>query len=374
MTTISHSPLFPAPNKAVAVSFALTNSSANFIRVWCTVAPTGSNLEKLINDNKDPRNRIVFFEGSPSTVLDYQFDKGGKYTFVCQEYVKGSGYGGGYEGDPNGNVKETKLGSEISQYIYIGQKVTQPIGPPSNQATLTLWVWNDTIRRTTKAFHGEDSPSIIAASPTARVKAAIESETVQDALDFLIDKTATVAAGNVATKVLEIWTAIAEHYANAGAHPVEIDVENVLVDGFSTAYSNTELPKFVNQVLKSLIAHYTNDGGVDGSGVYGPDSQPYHKPSLEIVNDRLNIPVYQSVSKYDEAYGALADIQRSLSAHTLDSTVHGFVEDSGLTALSPIWAVHSAFCSEIASTNPSVAPAQSTGVHTLISTAGFKES
>jgi hypothetical protein len=80
------------------------------------------------------------------------------------------------------------------------------------------------------------------------------------------------------------------------------------------------------------------------------------------------------VSKYDVAYGALADIQRSLSAHTLDSTVHGFVEDSGLTALSPIWAVHSAFCSEIASTNPSVAPAQSTGVHTLISTAGFKES
>ncbi len=371
MADLDYSPALPAPKRQVSVTFSLTESGSDFIRVWCTVAPTGSELDSKINSANDPRNRYQIFEGSVSQSWNFTFDKGGKYTFVAQEYLKGAGYGGGYEGDPNGAANEELIGAESTLTIHIGQRVTQPVGPAGDQSTLVLWVWDDTIRETTKAFHGEDSPCLAQLSTTPRALTALQSASVETALANLIDVNVTTAIGNVSTIVSQLVDQINEHFADSSAHLTD-DTANTIRLSFSFATSATELPKFVNQAIQSLSAHYVNDFGAAGTGVYGPDTAAFHQPASTIVSDRVNALVYQSVSSFGEAYGALADIYRSAVAHALNDTVHTLTSALGLSALPKILLVHSAYCAILASTNPAVPPAQSTGVQTLISSAGFK--
>lgn len=380
MAALTVSPTNPVPKFQTTVRFALTQTGTDFIRVWCTVAPTGSELDSRINSNRDPRNRIVAFEGSPATAWNYTFDKGGKYTFVAQEYLKGSGYGGGYEGDPNTADKETLVGTETTLTVFIGQRVTQPIGPPGNQATLVLWVWDDAIRATTKAFHGEDTPAIQAATPSTVVKSAIETTSVKTALAALVDLSlaiATTAGGFLA------WTA--DYFASFNAHVDDGDIHtnadtyNVIPNSFLVTPDQKSYIEFVNQALKALRQHVTNDLGTPGAVLvgttpFGPDSGNFHmNGSGDILSDRANVPLYQSVSSYAEAYGALADLYRCFTVHQADAYVHDSVDVFPIATLSYIQRVHSAFLTVLASPAPVTPPAQSDGVQTLITVAGFTE-
>lgn len=380
MTTISHSPELPAPNRSVAVTFTLTQSGADFVRVWCTVAPTGSRLDGLINSVKDPRNRVKVFEGSRGSVWNDTFDKGGKYTFVAQEYQKGLGYGGGYEGDPNGSATETKLGAEATLSLFIGQKVTQPIGPPSNQATLTLWVWDDTIHATTKAQHGEDTPAISAQSPSPVLKTAIESTSVATALTAL-DGSDLLAIGTVGD--MTTWThsyrqAFDQHlYAEDGDSVAMHDTEdtfNRIKDTYDNPPDQKAFQEFVNQAIKALKQHVTNDiGEATTDGVFGPDSGEFHMSGGVHLSDRANVPLYESAASFAEAYGALCDLYRCFDSHQRNSSVHDSDVVFTLHATTLLMNVHIAFLRVLASATPTVPLAQSDGVQTLISNAGFKE-
>jgi len=369
MTALSHTPQYPAPQRQTQVTFSLTEDGSDFVRVWCTIAPTGSELDGKINSSKDPRNRVQIFEGTPAQSWSYNFDKGGKYTFVAQEYTKGSGYGGGYEGDPNGAANEEKVGTESTLTLFVGQRVTQPIGPVDNRATLVLWVWDNTIRATNKAVQGETSPSIIAQSPTALVKTAIGSTSLTAALAALVDTNCDVATGDLGAFGHNLYNAVGYHYVST-SHSDD-DTDNLIGPSYDSPPTAQAFQELVNTALKSLRQHVTNDtGSATGDGHIGPGTGNYHFDGL---SDRLNVPLYQQVSSLGEAYGAFVDIARCLDAHQNNLAVHDELDVYTLTTRTKLMDIHYAFLSVLASLTPSVPAAQSSGVQTLLSTAGFKE-
>lgn len=363
MTVISLSPEFPIPNQKVKSVFTLGETGSNFIRVWATVAPPGSSIDKLIKSTKDPRNRVELYadSGGLGIPYEYTFDKGGKYTFICQEYIKGSGYGGGYQGDPAGSDSEEKVGSESTLIVYIGQKLTQKIGPPENRAEIHLWVWNDTIRQTYKIIHGEDTPCVTATSPNSLVRSAIESSSVKTACLNLINNTVVTILGDLPDIVSDYCFVWNDHIVDGAAH-IDVDDANSISNSYISANTAFTLKDFVNFALSVQRFHFSNDSHD------GPDSGNYHSEA-----DRKNISLYSSVGSFDEAYGALSDLVRTYSAHDLDAFAHSSTNDHPLATRPLLMSVHESYLSIIGSSDPTPAPAQSSGAQLLISGAGFKE-
>ncbi len=374
MATLTLNPLFPIPNRETRIVLSGSVSGTNYFRVWVTVAPSNSKLDNDIRDTKDPRNRVELYSdsGGEDFPLIIRFDKGGKYTFIVQEYIKGSGYGGAYQGDPGGSDNEAKNGSESTLYVYIGQRLTQPIGPSDQRATLNLWVWNDSVKATYKSIHGEDTPSITASNQTDRIKSAIESPSVKTALLNLVDQSASYILGDIpsfAASYFSVWNA---HVINNTYHSVA-DTFNTLDSSLATAYSFGTLKDLVNSAISKQKMHFNDDNSLDSTVVpptpVGPGRGGFHDSS-----DRPNNSLYSSVSSIDDSIGALADLYRCYELHRSDASVHSPIDTvNALPALPLLLLVHKEFLSVIASTNPTPPAAQSTGAQILISGAGFKE-
>ncbi len=373
MATFSLSPVYPIPNKEVKIKISPSVTGTNYYRVWATVAPTNSDIDKKIRDSSDPRNRVEIFAetGGDDFPLIIKFDKGGKYTFVVQEYIKGSGYGGGYEGDPAGSNNEEKNGQEYTLYVYVGQRLTQAIGPSEHRATLNVWIWEDTVRATYKSIHGEDTPSITAQNYTDRIKSAIESQSVKDALLSIVDQTSTAVLGNIQTMVTQFYSKWSSHLASSSFH-IAADPANVLDASLQTAYSPLNLREFVNSAITNMNHHVNNDNSFDITATppAGPGKGPYHA-----LADRPHAPLYRSVSTLDEAYGGLSDLCRCYELHRVSvGSVHVTADNTNsLPALPLLMNIHREYLNIIAASSPTPPLAQSTGAQILISGAGFKE-
>lgn len=376
MATFTVNPTYPIPNREVKVIVNASVTNTNFFRVWVTVAPTNSALDNNIKSTTDPRNRFKVYEGSGGVNFPFiaEYTKGGKYTFVVQEYIKGSGYGGAFEGDPNGSDSEALNGSEYTLYVYIGQRLTQIIGPQDNQASINLWVWDNTIRQTYKSIHGEDTPSITAETPTNLVKAAIESDTVATALANLINTNPSTVIGDLSFYALHYVYGWNIHTSTAIIHSSS-DVINELNNSLLTAYTPSTLKDLVNAGIAAQTAHFSNDNSLDKTltptDPIGPGAADWHT-----IPDKNDLPVYTSVGSFAEAYGGLVDLYRTFLNHAANTDAHT-AEDSTAIGDSPdlslLMKVHKEFLSIIADTNPSPPLAQSTAAQILISGAGFKE-
>lgn len=376
MASIATIPTYAAPGRDTQVVITLTQSGANFARLWVTAAPPGSELRRKLDDSKQSRVEVYTGDGGPDAPWRFRFDVGGKYTFVAQEYVKGAAaYGGGYQGAPEGNPSETKVGSESTLSVFVGQRLTSTIAAAGESVELVVWVWDTSIRETTAGVHGEDSPALVKETPTAREQAAIESTAVQAALAALIDQTAVSAAGSPATIIglgiggfIKEWN---DHVANATAH-ANPDADNAIPVGLAGAASAKNLRDTVNEILPYVRQHYLNDA-VKGGLASGRDSGDYHNVTGK-KNDNVNLPLIESAGSDADAYWALAELWRSYEAHRA-STVHSSEDSTNtLTALPPLLEVARQVFAVWASTNPATPQTQSTAGITLISVAGFEES
>lgn len=374
MATISVTPTYPIPNRPIQLVFDTEHSDANFIRVWVTVAPTDSELDKNIKSDKDPRNRFEVYSGTGG--VDFPFnttlDKGGKYTFVIQEYQKGSGYGGSYQGDPNGSDLETKLGPEYTRYVYVGQRLTQPVGPTNLRATLNLYVWDQTILPTYKSVHGEDTPSITADPAVDLVKTAIESDSVKAALLALNNQSAAAVIGDLEYIVNDYFIVWNAHISDGEFHHNTDDL-NWLNTSLKRSFTSSTLVDFVNACIFLNRLHFLDDNSqskeLEVTDNIGPGFGGFH-----VESDRPNLSIYQSVGGFDEAYGALVDLARSYESHRLAPGVHMEIDTANfLDNLPLLMQVHRAYLDIVSSPNPPAPPAQSTGAQALISGAGFKE-
>ncbi len=383
MTTLSTLPVYPAPGRQTSVTFTLTESGANFVRVWCTAAPPGSEMRKRIDGTKDPRNRVVVHSGAGGVNNPWRedkFDKGGKYTFVTQEYTRGaSAFGGGYQGDPEGAPSETKAGAETELELFIGQRMTSEISVGGDSLTVVLWVWDGNIRETTVATHGEVSPALQATSPTVKAQAAMETTTVQAALAALVGDSVATAVGNPSEvlglgngEFIKEWN---DHMVNNIAHE-DFDPGNDIPTGLASAPSGSNLQDTVNECLRKMRQHYMNDAIDDDAldpRLAGRDTGNYHNVS-DKVNDNTNMPIVKGVSSAADAYWAVADIWRSYEAHRVSTAVHDAADSvNDLDDLPTLLALGAAIFTVWASTSPTTPATQSDGAMTLIARAGFSE-
>jgi hypothetical protein len=365
LTTLSSNPTYPIPNRQTQIILTLTESGANFVRLWVTAAPEGSNLDTELA--KSRFSRIEVYAGNGGTNFPFAFkpDKGGKYTFVAQEYTKGTTAGPGYQDDPRGAPAETKRGSEATLTHFVGQRMTQQLGVGEDTAKLALYVWDATIRQTTIEQHGEATPGV--SSPSGpRAKLAAESTTVLAALAALVGVTATTAIGTTSTVVSNIITRWNLHIASLVFHDAA-DAPDAIAVGLATATDPAKLKQFVDAMLLAMRQHFSND---PATGVV--DAADYHNVGGK-KNDWANAPLVRSVGNHSEAYAALADIHRAYEAHRASTTVHNSADGTALTALPTLLAVHSAFFAVLAATAPTAPVGQSDGAALLISAAGFEE-
>lgn len=321
MTSLATLPVYAAPGRDVKVVFTLSGSGSNFIRVWVTAAPPGSELRKQIDDST--QNRFKAHEGDGGADHPWQrtFDVGGKYTLVVQEYVRGaSDYGGGYQNSPAGAPSETKVGAEVTLSLFIGQRMTSSIQVGADTLELALWVWDTTIRGTTKADQGEDSPVLTATSETPRARAAVESASVVAALAALRDALATQALGSVSTVLTNLVAKWNAHLVESGVHASD-DTLNGMKPGFGGVTSAASLAETISEILPLIRQHYLNDAVLGGT-VFGRDSADYHDISGIKKNDSRDLPVIQGASGLADGYWAVAELCRSFEAHRPSTDFH----------------------------------------------------
>lgn len=378
MPSLSTLPAYPPPGRQVTITVALTNGLANFVRVWVTDAPLGSDLRGKLEAKGDKRNRFQVYEGPGEANAPWRqvFEVGGAYTFVAQEYTRGAyAYGGGFEGDVKGARTENKVGSETTLTLHIGQRFQSPIRAGNDSVDLVFWVWDDTIRATSKAEHGEETPALTKESPTARELAAMESTTVKTVVDALVDDVVTTARGTISTILgnsaggfTREWN---DHLADAVVHE-DADANNLIPTGLASAAHSQNLREAINEILALVRNHYTNDA-VKGGTVSGRDSGNYHNVAAK-VNDNVNMPIVQSASTPLDAYWAAADLWRSYEAHRASTAVHDAADSTNtLTALPSLLQVALQVYTVWASTSPTTPTTQSDGAMALIAY-GFEES
>ena len=369
MTTLATLPQYPVPELDCQLSFSLTESGSNYLRVWLTDAPEGSAKKAELEKNSE--KRLHFYTGDAKPI-SFKPDVGGVYKLLCQEYVKGTGYGGAYEGDPNGAPSETKVGSEVTVDLVIGQRVTQQLGYQADTATLVWWVWGDYVRPTTLATHGEASPAVIEPS-SLRAAIAAKDPNVETYTAACGNTLVSVNVGNIATIAANIVSKIRAHQATGGTVHDTADTFNPLPTGLGVSIGPKNLADVVNRVLATLRNHYLNINSTDGTG---EGSAGIHLAGgSDPLSDRTNYPIVESVGDLAQAYAAFGDIARGYEAHRVSTLFHGTADTTNsLMSMPNLIRIHRYFFTALANSAPTAPPTVNGGVVTAVSIAGFTES
>lgn len=367
MTTVATKPIYAVPNKRTFLSFTLTESGTNFLRVWVTDAPAGSDWKRELEEKNSSRE--VIYTGDASQPLEVKFDRGGCYRLLAQEYTQAAAnFGGSYEDDPDAAASETKVGNETSLTVYIGQRMTSTMGYGNDTATLVLYVWNENVRSTTLETHGEASPAIIQPS-SIRAEAAASESAVQTQLRTVgAGGAATVVIGTLKTLLSAIITKYNAHLSQGGVHDTN-DSDNAVDAAYVSDVTAESLPEAINSVLLKMRQHMQND---DGEGP-GTAASAYHDVSGAKF-DQANLPLFQAVGSVEEAYRAMGDIWRAYNDHRVSTDVHDAADTTNvITNNSPLVYLHSLFFEVLAASSPTVPDTQSSAAMLLMSQTGAEE-
>lgn len=372
MATLTPSPSYPVPGREVASVFALEQAGANFLRVWCTIAPDGSELDKSIKEAASSSARVVVYEGDagPDHPWRNKFDKGGTYTFVCQEYAKGTGFSGGYQDDTRANNELIKKGGEVSRTLDIGVRHTNTLGTGSDTAQLIFYVFGATIRGTSIAVQGIATPAVINPS-SPKAKTAALTANVATAIAALAGVAVTTALGTVSSVVSDFRSKFNSHIAlTGGSVHANADSDNFLDPEPCAPPTPANLSAFITYATRLLKQHETNDSGT-GSG---SATAPYHFLAGANVGDSLNQPIVRGASGPEDSYAALGALWVAYEGHRVSLAVHGAADNTNtLSTLPKLLDVHRYFFASLASTSPTAAPGEPTG-SALLKAWGIKDS
>ncbi len=396
LVTIATVPTYAIPERPALVKFTFSSTRTNYVRVWCTRAPEGSALQARIDANR--LNRLLVFEGPGSeraggigiAVWRHTFDKGGPYTLIVQEYKKGNGWGGGYEGDPRGAPTEEKLSVTIADVqtfeqaltLHIAKKLTQTLGFGDDQATLILYVHNNTIVPTIKSVHGIKTPIIAdwtsdraasGAGVAQNAAANLANLTTQSAL---IGNTTAGSFGDMVDDTIDSFESHAEN--TTGAYHNTADNQDDLKNNYKGATSPGGLARAINKLRRRLELHMLNakENAPSNPEYVVPGSVTIHDgggagPYFDLKNALL--PIVADENKPESLYAAFADFWRAYEAHR-EASMHD-TPDITNTLWTPeaILAVHRDFMTQIAALAPAAHAGQSSGAARLIGQGGFVE-
>lgn len=364
--TLAQTPTYPAPGRKVRVTPS-ASGGGNFARIWLTDAPLGSDWRKKIAEST--ASRIELAACGVGQSFEFTPDVGGAYVCAAQEYTLGAtAHGGAYEGDPDGYQTETKIGSEATLHIYAGERLEQTIGTGADTAVLAVWVWNDTIRQTTLAEHGETTPALSNGS-TDRARIASLNSAVVAALSGLVNQVASTALGTLSSVITNIGTKLLAHVGSAAAHST-IDEDNE-PDGRVNLASGVEGVVASAQNLATLLSrHIRNDDA--GAGTMSA-AAAYHVISAAPVIDWTNIPAFQNCGSLEQALSVIASVWEAYEAHRVSTSVHTAADSTNaLTVLPTLLLVHKAFSAAVRAMGPTAPAVVNTATAKLVHGAGFR--
>lgn len=364
-TTLTTTPTYALPADAVQIT-ATVNTAANFLRVWCTDAPVGSVYRNQLDKTGATRIEITPPNApspggiSPGVPFNAQLDKGGKYTFVAQEYTLGAtSYGGGYSNAPDAYKTETKLGAEQTIAIYVGQRLTHRLGASNyGTASLLVYAWNATLRPTTLEVHGVESPAIINTS-SPRAASAASASGVLTQLALFENAAVSTLAPNLQTLIAEMSVDLPRHFTNTGGvfHGVADTENGTEIDDLTTRYSTPNAVVRAAGVLFGRLRQHMQNG-VDGSLRYHADPDFSHALITDGPGNEADLSL---------ALAVVADVYRAYETHRVDTTSHLAADNvNGLgTTLGPLLSLHLAFLAALASLTPTSAGGTQSAVTTL---------
>lgn len=385
--TVTTKPTYALPAAAVACDVGASGTDVNYVRLWVTDAPPGSRYRALLDQSGADRVPIgvdvgFFTTGradlqdagdagafDPRKGVSLELDVGGAYTFVGQEYVRGaSSYGGGYAGSPDSFVSETKVGSEQTLTVHAGTKLSSRVGVPEyGTAELVVWVWDDTIRPTTVAVHGEKTPAVVNAR--GRAETAALSSTVIAALAALENKTASAVVGNLDTLAGEMKTDLVTHMASAVFHSAADttnDDEIRLLNAAPTTPAGHA--QFISTVRNALDRHMRN---------LPTSITEVHKVSGNSTPDYANLLIAgaaPNAADPTQILIAYADTFRAYEAHRASTAVHASADGSNVlsTALGELVTLHKTFLEAMRAMSPTAPTTTNEAETTLVHSAGFR--
>lgn len=376
MTTLSTTPTRTLPGQTARLEFTLTESAsgtaANWVRVWVTTAPEGSEWRGELDDVEGDRFLVYEGNGGVGNKLVTTFAVGGKYTLKAQEYVKGTGYGGGYEGAPDTYETETEAGSEATLTLYVGERLAFTLGYGEDTATLILYVFNDTITATTPS-DGEISPAVEEGSASTQ-KAQIAADSSATAIAALAGVATSTAIGNPSTALNDILSKYNTHRASAVFHSAA-DTDNTVSTAFTSPTTPKGMSAAINEYRRKLDFHMRNAKyTVSTPGDSDTGSQAYHAVGgnrADLAN-LIEAPAAQE-SSVGSIMVLIADYWRAYEAHRVNTSVHSAADTTGLTALSPLLDVLHDFNAALHDESPAAPPTAQTGVVKLVNNFGFTE-
>lgn len=373
--SITSAPTYPVVSKGARLTFT-PGSGGNFVRVWCTDAPVGSDLRAKIESVASASQisagtaRFQIFEGDAAsapasgTPFDFKPDVPGKYVLTAQEYTKGaSSYGGAYQGDPRGFTSETKAGVEASITVDFGDRVTIQLGVPPDTATLVLWVWDSNIRATTPALHGEHSPAIVKPA-TAAAATAARGTGVVAGLGTLIDSTISSAIGtDYVSMVNDFGTKFNAHITSLTFHNAA-DTFNGLDTAYGSPVSKAAVAKSLSKMFEVLTAHMKNDKR-DGNG---PGTGTWHS-----LVDSTNLPAAPPSTDMSGSFAEMASIYGSFEHHRTNLDSHIASDTTALATPALLFVLQAAFIYSTLSATPTAAATENPGAVALVNLAGAKK-
>lgn len=377
MTTLSTVPARTLPNQTARLQFTLTESAsgtpANWVRVWVTTAPEGSEWRGELDAIEGDRVLVYEGNGGVGNKLVTTFAVGGKYTLKAQEYVKGTGYGGGYEGSPDTYETETEAGSEATLTLYVGERLSLTLGYGEDTALLILYVFNDTITATTPS-DGELSPAVEEGSAETP-KAQIAADSAAAAIAELDGVATSTAIGNPSTALNDILSKYNTHRASAVFHN-SADTDNTVSVAYTNPTTPTGMSAAINECQRRLDLHMRNARYSNSTPTnLETGSMTYHVVGGNNRADLANMisAPASDASSIVSIMVLIADYWRAYEAHRINTSVHNASDTTGLTALSPLLDVLHDFNAALHDESPAAPPTAQTGVVKLVNNFGFEE-
>ncbi len=360
--TLVSDPERPLPGHRVKLTFTAT--VGNYVKVTCTDAPADS--KQRLNLTKLGATRIPIVEGDVGKPLDFTPEKPGAYLFTVQEITKGaSEYGGGYATDPNANQSEVLVGEEPFT-LRVGSRLTMPMGAGPDKATLSLFAWDDTVRQTSEAVHGEATPRIIVAGSSDKAKSSALSTSVLLKLLALVDQQATTLVGGIATAISDLIFQFDAHLIHAG-HAAS-DGDNNIDATYVQPTTPEGIKKSVAEIVRRFTQHIENDNGS------GTASAGYHAPGGNKRGDWSAKLISTGTGTLTEALITFADCWRCYEAHRISTDVHGSADTTNDAAtLPPLLDLHATYLGGLAPLTPAVPSTANSAVITPVSAAGMRE-
>jgi hypothetical protein len=347
-TSFVISPPYPIPGMTARLTLSGADADANFWRASVTAAPVGSALRVRLDGSG--KERVQVHESDLAVPYDLKLDKGGVYHFLIEEFTRGSSAnGGGWEGSPAAAPSLDKL-AESTQTLHVGERCDIKLGVAPDTATLSLFVFDETIRATSFAVHTIETPGIFSPSSQIATNAAADP-LLEDALAALVDITAASAVGSIATLTDSLIESYNNHIAYLTSHN-GADTYNDVDEGCVSA-SPEALPEVLNLFRRKLEAHM---GDTDGSGT----AAGYH----DNHDNRNKFSRAGGAGDGLSSWNAYLDLRRVFEQHlSTASGVHNVIDvvNGPLTVIPPIPAVLNIFLSALLSATPSVPETVNTG-------------